>query len=156
DSQVILSLSVDQKTALRIQQDKSKKGEPGIAAFGGVVKAVDAAKNTITVANKGGEQTFSVAKDASISAEGKPRQLANVPVESHVSMSLSEDRKTVLSIQASGPQVPGVVRAVDPAGNTITIANKAGEKSFTIAKDVSVSLDGKPARLADVPVAAPV
>ena len=154
EAHVTLKLSVDQKTALSIEQGNAKKGTAGIAAVAGVVKAVDAAQNTITVVNKLGENTFTVAKDASVSIDGTPSKLADLPAEAHVTLNFFGDQKTVLSIQVDGPQVVGVVKAIDAAKNTITLANKRGEKSFTVAKNALVSIDGKPGKLADLPVEA--
>jgi RNA polymerase sigma factor (sigma-70 family) len=137
-------LSVDRKTVLMI----SAQG-PGV---GGMVKAVDAGKSTITIEDREGEKMFAVARDADIQIDGKPGTLAGLPAGTQVGLSLNLDEKTVRGITAHGPQVYGVVKGVDAADrNTITIAGQEGEKTFAVAKDTSVEIDGKPGQLAGVP-----
>jgi RNA polymerase sigma factor (sigma-70 family) len=68
---------------------------------GGQVKAVDADKKTITLAGRGEDRKFSVAADAKITIRGKEGKLADVKEGMPVSLRLSLDRKTVLSIQVA-------------------------------------------------------
>src|SRR5207253_3067816 len=136
---------------------KPRAGEPEMPTASGVVKAVDAAANTLTIVNKLGESSFTVAKDAIIVIDGKPGQfadvpvqahvdgklakLADLPVDAHVTAHLSVDQKTARTIQAEGPQVTGIVKSVDAAANTVSLADKRGEHTITLAKDSSVLLD---------------
>jgi hypothetical protein len=141
------------------------------------VKAVDAEKNTITIADMqwkpetgkdlpgaGGEDTFPVAKDAGIEIDDKPGQLAGLPVGTQVGLGLYVDRKTVRRMNAGGPGVEGVVKAVDAEKSTITIGEtrwlpgtgkdlpaSGGEETFSAAKDARVEIDGKAGKLAGLP-----
>jgi RNA polymerase sigma factor (sigma-70 family) len=123
----------------------------------GLVQAVDAEKNTLTFAYKHRpgqpEKTVAVAKDAPISIDGKPGKLAGVPPGAFVNLGLSVDQKVVRSLEAGGGSYSGVVKAVDAEKNTITIdiINAGGEKTFPVAKDANIDIDGKPGKLADVP-----
>ena len=114
------------------------------------MKAVDA--GALTVTNKAGAKTYAVAPDAAIMIDGRPGKLADVPIQAHVTLNLSDDEKNALSVQVQGPHVPGLVKAVDADKNTITVANKLGEKSYDVARNLSVNIDGKPSKLADLSV----
>jgi hypothetical protein len=155
---VQLGLYADQKTARSLGA-----GGPQVTGF---LKAVDAEKNTLTIvdtlwnrgtgknlpADDGDETTFSVAKDASVHIDGKPGKLAGLPTRVHVHLSLCVDQKTAQRIQVAGPQAKGVVKAVDPEKNTLTITEQEGdEKTITVARDTTIYLNGKPARLAGLP-----
>jgi hypothetical protein len=99
---VNLNLSVDLKAARNLGAEGAQ-----IGAFGGnaaVVQAVDADKNTITVDINGeGEKTFPVAKDAYIQINNRQGNLAGVPREASVTLTLSVDQRTVCRIQAKAP-----------------------------------------------------
>lgn len=68
-------------------------------ADSGAVKAVDADKKSITIAGRGGERAFAVADDAKIVISSKESKLSDVKEGMQVSLRLSLDKKTVLSIQ---------------------------------------------------------
>lgn len=143
---VTLNLSGDKRTVRSIQA-----GGPHIA--GVVLKSVDAGKNTVTVADLAGkvpETTYEVAKTASVYIDGKPGKLAGVPVDAHITLSLSVDQKTALRVDAVGPQVLGTVKAVDAAKNSLTVTNKLGDQTFDVGKDATIVVDGKPGKLADL------
>ena len=89
---VILHLTVDGKAVWSIQATGPLSG--------GDVKAVDAAKNTLTVTNQLGEQTFDVAKDINIVIDGKSGKFAHLKEGMEVGLRLSVDKKTVVSITA--------------------------------------------------------
>jgi hypothetical protein len=149
-----VGLSVDLKTVRRLEA----RG-PSFQTVR--VKAVDARNNTITfdadrqpaeVAGK----TLSVAPNATISLDDGPGKLAALPPGTDVGLTLSVDRKTVRGINARGPHIGGfggaIVLAVDATNNTITVdINGEGEKTFAVAKDARIQINGKPAKLADVP-----
>jgi hypothetical protein len=118
----------------------------------GVVKTVDAEKSTLTVNHPEGESTFTVAKDARISIDGMRGDLAGLPAGATVTLSQFVDRKTTGSIEAVGPQVSGVVKAVDAGKGTLTLA----DRTFTVAADANISIDFKPGKLAAVPAGAHV
>jgi RNA polymerase sigma factor (sigma-70 family) len=154
------------------KERKEAEALPGNVS--GVVKAVDAAANSLTVARREGETTFSVAKGATINIDGKPSVLAGLPAGAIVTLSQFVDPRTARSVQASGRSYFGApVKAVDTAKNTITIKmnrNDAldnavidaaknlpptpaqeGERTYAVARDASITVDGKHCPLAAVP-----
>ena len=44
-----------------------------------------------------------------------------------------------------------MVKAVDAEKNTITLTEQEGEKTFAVAKDAAIEIDGKPGKLAGIP-----
>jgi RNA polymerase sigma factor (sigma-70 family) len=147
-----IKLSPDQKSVVTILADRP--------SLNGTVKGVDADKGAITVAYKESDQTFTVAKNSQIVIDGKEGRLADVPVGANISLKLSVDQKTVLSLSAEGARFSGSVKAVDAGKNSLTLTifvNKGEpgeEKTFAVVKDVVVSIDGKNAKLAELPVEA--
>src|SRR5262249_29104007 len=142
-----LDLRVDQQTAHSINVIG-----PGFHHV--PVKAVDAAKNTITVDDKAPAEvagkTLAVAPDANIEIDGKPGKLAGIPAGTFVNLGLSVDQQTARNLQAEGPNLGGcggsMVKAVDAANNTITFDDKAiaevAGKTFPVAKDAWILIDG--------------
>jgi RNA polymerase sigma factor (sigma-70 family) len=148
---VNLLLRVDRKTVGQVHaQGPSNFCDPG----GSVVKAVDVEKGTITFDDRARPEiagkTFTLAKDVNIVIDGKAGKLSAIPPGSLVDIRLWVDRQTVGSICTCGQPVPGigVVKAVDAAKNTITV----GDKTYPVAKDALIVIDGKTVRLAGVPV----
>jgi Cu/Ag efflux protein CusF len=138
-----LGLSADQKAILRIEARGSR--------IGGVVQATDAEKSTVTVAVAAeGDRTLTVAKDTTLEIDGKPAKLTELPRGAHITLVLAVDQ-TARNLRAEGSPVSGVVRAVDFDKKTITVEDKEGEKTFPVAQDAHVEVDGKPATLAGLP-----
>jgi RNA polymerase sigma factor (sigma-70 family) len=145
-----LVLRVDGKTVGRVDaQGPSNLCEPG----GSAVKAVDVENGTITFDDKARSdvagRTFTLAKDVNIVIDGKKGTLSALPPGSYAEIRLWVDRQTIGNIFAVGPSVPGigVVSAVDAQKHTITI----GDKTYPVAKDANIQVDGKTVRLAGVP-----
>jgi RNA polymerase sigma factor (sigma-70 family) len=157
-----LKLSADQKTVVEaVLQAPSLRG---------VVKAIDPAKNTLTVLagdkKQAAEQTLTLAPDVKVQlpADKKEKEappegkLADVKEGSPVVLKLSFDKKTVRSIAVEGKSIQGGVKKVDATNNTITIEVKedgqAVEKTFTLAADASIFVPegkkGEEAKLADL------
>jgi RNA polymerase sigma factor (sigma-70 family) len=152
---VNLLLRVDGRTVGHVYA----QGPSNLCELGGsVVKAVDTEKGTITFDDGAGTEvagkTFTLAKDAVIAIDGKPGKLSALPPGSYVEMRLWVDRQTVGSLHTSGQPVPGVgvVKAVDGGKNLITV----GDRTYPVAKDANIVIDGKPVGLAEVPVGAHV
>jgi hypothetical protein len=173
---VTLRLSGDRKQVVRILAEG-----PTVQ---GNLKAADAANNTISVAisaTKGqpaADRTFAVAKNVKVfldngrvkdkSKPAKTADLTDLPLHAVVFLKLSADRKLVGSIRAEGPTVTGVVKTVDAAKHTITVALSAKgepqvEKSFAVDEDAHVSIDNGKAKnkteshkLGELPVGASV
>lgn len=172
-TRVGLTLSADQKTA------------ESIAAEGPIVrgqlKAVDAAKNTLTIAMQAGrdqpgeEKTFTVAAGAEIAIDdGRGRRfavreakLADLNPGALVTAWLSLDMGQAQGVLAEGPTYFGAIKAIDAAKKTLTLlvrpprGDDAGEeKTLTVAGNAVVLLDDgkgrrlslKESKLADLPV----
>ena len=160
--QINLSMGKDQKVA-------------GISAVGpsvsGHLKAVDATKNTITVAVNSGmkgvppeDKTFDVAKDARISIDKtkEPKALSDLTQGNPVSLTLSVDQKSAIAIFSKTPQpessnVRGEVTAVDAAKDSLTLTLPKGKgapgetQSFTIPKEAKILIDlDQAAKLGDL------
>jgi RNA polymerase sigma factor (sigma-70 family) len=142
---VHLNQFVDPRTAGNVRAE-------GRNYWGVLLKEVDAAKNSIIVADKEDENTYSVAADARILVDGKNCPLAAVPKGCHINLSLAADQKTARSIDAAGPYFSGVVKAVDPDKRIITVH----DKTYDVAADADIGIDNKPGQLAAVPVGANV
>ncbi len=157
---VNMGLSPDRQTALYVHAQGPNLGECG----GSCVKAVDAERHTITFDDKAPPElagkTFTVAQGAGVSIDGKRGKLADVPPGCCVNLVMSVDGRTALHVHAQGPGVPcdfvgNPVKAVDAERRTVTLGDKArpevAGKTFTIARDASIAVDGKRATLAQVP-----
>jgi len=124
----------------------------------GVVKAVDVPRGTVTVRHQEGEDTFAVAKDARIEIDGKSGQLAGLPAGANVTLRQFVDARTARSVQAGGRWFWGTVKAVDAVNGTITYGENAQAgsegKTFAVTKDTFISVDGKPGKLAGIPIGA--
>jgi RNA polymerase sigma factor (sigma-70 family) len=138
-AQVTLRLSLDGQLVVAIVAEG--------ASVQGTVKAVDVAKNTLTLHDKVlEEKTYSVINDAVVFLDGKgeAKKLADVPVGAVVDLKLLPDQKGVREIRAYGPTVTGSV-AGNAGNDSITLRDKEGDKTFTVAKDVRILIDEKTA-----------
>jgi RNA polymerase sigma factor (sigma-70 family) len=112
----------------------------------GTVKAVDAARNTLTLHDKVVKdgKTYSVLVEAAVFLDGKVerKKLSDVPAGSVVDLKLLADQKTVREIRAQGPTMDGCV--VGNAGNdSITLRDKEGDHSFAVAQATRILIDQK-------------
>jgi hypothetical protein len=144
-AQVTLRLSLDGQSVVAI---RAEGGD-----VHGTVKAVDAAKNTLTLHDKvEKEKTYSLMKDAVVFLDGKGevKKLADVPVEAVVDLKLLADQKTVREIRAYGPTVTGSVSG-NGGNDSVTLRDKEGEKTFAVAKDARILIEGnKEGKLTDL------
>jgi RNA polymerase sigma factor (sigma-70 family) len=131
-----------------VKQEK-EADEEGVVVSG-ILRSLDFEQNTVTVAHQKGKDTFTVAKDATIRIDGKQGNLVGLPPGSVVTLNLLADQKTARSIHAERPQVSGVVKAVDAQRNTLTVEDTGAEKTFTVAKDAKVEVDGRRGTLAEM------
>src|SRR5262249_18479665 len=134
---------------------------------GNPVKAVDAEKRTISFDDKMrvelAGKTFRVADDACVNVDGKRAKLSDVPAGAWVNLSLAVDPKPARVLGAMGPPFlcdcgGSLVTAVDAGKGTITFDSKTraeiAGKTFSVAKDAAVTIDGKRAKLSDLPAGA--
>jgi RNA polymerase sigma factor (sigma-70 family) len=136
-AQITLRLSLDGQEVVAIRAEGGH--------VHGSVKAVDAARNSVTLHDKvQGEKTYSVRKDAAVFLDGKDevKKLADVPVEAVVELKLLADQKTVCEIRAYGPTLTG--RVAGNAGNdSLTLRDKEGDRTFAVARDTRILIDDK-------------
>lgn len=126
----------------------------------GELKAVDAAKNNVTLstfsrADGKSEKSYSVAKDAKILRDGRDAKLADLEVGSKATLTLSLDQAAVVSIVAGIPQMSAPLKSVDTSKNTITVTIGGGrtekqDKTYQVVKDAKITIDGKDARHTDL------
>jgi RNA polymerase sigma factor (sigma-70 family) len=158
---VNMNLAVDQQTVLSIGADGPSLGDCG----GSLVQAVDVQKRAITFDKKASRdiagKTFTIASDAFITINGnRTGTLADVPAGCYVNLHLRVDGKTVGRVNAQGPSnlcdcEGSVVKAIDVEKGTITFDDKTkGEvagKTFTLAKDANIVIDGQRGNLSALP-----
>ncbi|MCI0464455.1 MAG: sigma-70 family RNA polymerase sigma factor [Gemmataceae bacterium] len=126
----------------------------------GALLSADADKNSVTVRFSSRtegqtEKTYAVAKDAKILRDGKEIKLADLKQRARVSLKLSPDQKTALSISVLGQALTAQVKSVDAVKSTVTVTidnvrKGKFDKTHPVAKDARVTLDGKQAKLADL------
>jgi RNA polymerase sigma factor (sigma-70 family) len=156
-----LNLCVDQRTAHSINVE-------GPSLHHVEVKSVDAEQHTITFGDKAPRdaagQTYAVAKDAIITIDGQPGKLSGIPSGAYVSIVLTVYGQTARRIAADGKPLGecggSEVSAVNVAGSTITFGDKApaeiAGKTFAVAKNANIVIDGRTETLAGLPVGARV
>jgi hypothetical protein len=130
---------------------EKKEGVSENTVVSGVVKAVEADRNALTVAGKDGEKVYTAAPGATVVINGKPGSLAGLRPGARVALSRFVDPQTARNLEAAGPQVSGAVKAVDADRNTLAVVDREGESTFAVGKNAQVEIDGKPGKLAAVP-----
>jgi hypothetical protein len=172
---IALTLSADQKTVESILAET-----PTVR---GQLKAVDAAKKTLTIGQTAGrdqageDKTYSLAADAEVAVDDgrgrrlslKEAKLTDLAPGAQVTARLSIDMKQVQFVMAEGPTYSGMIKAIDPAKKTLTLTirpprgDDAGEeKPLMVSGDAVVLLDDgkgrrlsvKEVKLSDVPAGA--
>jgi small nuclear ribonucleoprotein (snRNP)-like protein len=161
---VTVKLSADQKVVRSIQAEGPE--------LHGVVKAVENGTITLAVSVQKGQppvdKRFAVSPNASVViGDGKgtkvpvpESKLADVPVGAVVSLKLAADQQTVIRLRAEAPSYTGILKAVDAAKNTMTLTvttrkgQEGEDRTFEVAKDVSVKIDGEEGKFSDLPTEA--
>ena len=152
---VTLRLGIDQKLVHTVMAETP--------TLMGTIKAVDAAKKTLTLTTRPArgddgaeEQTVTLAGDATVLIDDgrgrrlslKEGKLADVAVGSSAIVKLSLDRSMATLLRVEGPMILGMLKAVDAVKHTVTIAIPKGrgdapeEKTLSVAKDARIALDG--------------
>ncbi len=143
------------------QARQQPKGEPTV---GGTLQGVDAAKNTVTVTTSNRatgkmDKTFEMAKDVVVLRDGKAAKVSALKQGGRVSVKLSPDQKTAVSISETGKTQAGPLKSVDAEKSSITLTVTTGARgvpaekkdvTYELAKDGKVILEGKEAKLADL------
>jgi hypothetical protein len=142
-------------------------------SYHGTIKDLDAAKRTMTLVvrpphgdDAGEEYALNVSSDAVVVVDdGKGKRLSaklvklvDVPAGAAASVRLSLDQAHVMSIRAEGKLMAGHLKALDADKGIIVITIPKGrgeseEKTFNVAKDANVIIDGRSASFADLKAA---
>lgn len=148
-------VSAEGPAALAAQRREGEQAREPKTTVSGVVKAVDAAKNTVTITvhvartEPAVEKVFELSKDAKVLLNDKqdrrtpPREgkLADLLTGTHAVLELTADGKAAATITARGPSISGAVKGVDAAKNTLTVRigrDPEEDKTFEVSKDAPV------------------
>jgi RNA polymerase sigma factor (sigma-70 family) len=141
----------------RPEQPEGQKPRPERPATrGGKVAGVDAKENTITIAFKSDsgvvERLVKLAPGAKVFIDGKEAKLADVPKNSNAAFVAGRGREGELpeatELRISGSTLNGVVKEV--GANAVTLAAEKADRTITLAPGATVTVDGKPVKLADL------
>jgi hypothetical protein len=144
-----------------LAQETRRKDRPKPApTVSGKLETIDAGKNSVVVstfsrAEGRSEKTFEVSKDAKIVQHGKEAKLSDLKKGDQTTLTLSTDQKTVVSIVVGTPPSSVPLKSVDAEKNTITVVTGGGrrekqDKTYQVAKDAKITIDGKEAKLTDL------
>jgi hypothetical protein len=104
----LLTLGVVLACTANLTAEEEKTGPPTVA---GKVKAIDSKAGSITLEGRkkeGGQvspdQSFTLAKDVKVTAGKDAKTLADVQAGVQVTLTLSEDKKTVTTVALPGPK----------------------------------------------------
>jgi ribosomal 50S subunit-recycling heat shock protein len=159
---VQVTLTTDEKAALAItggRPDAEKPGAKPAGRFGAKVVAVDAANRLITLDTKtdsGIEVVVRLTADGKVTVDGKEARLADLPKGATVTFTRAPGKegqpREVSEVVATGETFAAVVRQAD--GQSVTVAAKIDkakdERVVKLATAGKVTIDGKPAKLADL------
>lgn len=158
---VLLVIGVMGDGALAQQPRGQPKGE---ATLGGTLQSVDNTQNTVTVTTSNRatgkvDKTVEMAKDIVVLRDGKPAKVSDLKPGGRITVKLSPDQKTAVSISETGKTMGAPLKSVDPEKNRITLTVTTGgrgappeKKDVTheLAKDGKVMLEGKDVQLAEL------
>lgn len=179
---VAVQLSLDEKSVVairEIQTDRERgerEGDERTATVAGVVKALDAANNTITITiHRDGQQpmdqTLPLAKEARFVVSGNERaQLADLKPGMRAQLRLSENRRQVVLVLVNAnrerelagdrrererPRIVGTFKAVAADKNQITITirgeGRDSDRTLPLGREVKVALGRREnAQLTDI------
>jgi hypothetical protein len=113
----------------------------------GYVVKVEGGKLTMAGKDKK-EHSHDVAKDAEVTLNGKKAKLEDLKERNHVIVTM-DDKHTATKVEAHSMAMDGHVVRVEGGKLTMTGRDKK-EHSHDLAKDVTVLVDGKKAKLEDL------
>jgi RNA polymerase sigma factor (sigma-70 family) len=146
-------------------QVREPKDQPrGGSSVAGTLLAVDANKHTITVSTFNRQtgkkdMTYELVKDIEVLRDGKPAKLGELKQGNRITVRVNPDQKTAVSICETGKTLAAPLKSVDAEKNTITVTVTMGKRgdvpekkdvTYELAKDGTVTLAGKEAKLADL------
>lgn len=130
-----------------------------VARQSGPLTGVDAAAGTITLTRKGdgGERrdTIAVAKDAAITVDGKATKLADVKAQGVAEVERPGEARPATKVTITGEKLVGFVADVDKT--SISVGKRAEgqvvQRKLALSPALTVTLDGKAAKLSDLQTA---
>ena len=123
-----------------------------VARIEGVIESVDTAASTLTIVPRSGQAlTLQVSPNTQITLDGRPARLDDLSRGFLVGASYHTHTLEALRIAAEGlAEVRGIVRDVGVAQGTLTIAVEDRTITLFVAPYTTLSLNGRPATLADL------
>jgi RNA polymerase sigma factor (sigma-70 family) len=135
----------------------------------GIVKAADASSVTLG-GGEGSDKVFKTNAETRVTVNGKPAKVADLKAGDKATVTLTSNGATALAVVAGTktadgekpekpvkPEArpdarPGMqVTAVDAASNTVTVTAKGRDIAQKVAAGAKITIDGKDAKLADIP-----
>lgn len=162
----VVILGQDPLAAQRPAKKEAPKADPAPkvqTSFGGTLIGIDADKHAITIGTSNRatgkvEKAYELAKDVAVLRDGKAAKVSDLKNGVSISVKLSADAKSVVSVSENGKSVSAPLKAIDVAKNSITLTVTTGGRGTPEKKDVThqlakegkVTLEGKEVRLADL------
>ncbi len=136
------------------QKDKPP-ARPAGTRLVGTLGAADAAAGTITLTRKNeADLVVALAKDAVVTADGKAAKLGDLKAGATVEVERATDKAPATKVAATGRRVTSELVRVD--GMNLSLKGKPNDQDFTLTAGAKVTLDGKDAKLTDLPIGQPV
>lgn len=159
----LVQFAEDQKTVVLLRQgDRDGEGErPGPrdgerGDFRGQLEKYDEKANTIVIVQRGDggaerRATLLLAKDVKIVAEGaKDLKVADIAINTPVSVIVNEDRTTAVSIRIEIRPVRRIVFEVDGEKHTVTFRVERERITLPVSKEARITIDNRQAKLTDL------
>jgi hypothetical protein len=142
----------DTRTLLASQIVARGEDDSRVARIEGVIEAVDTAASSITIAPRDGAAlTLQVSPNTQITLDGRPARLDELARGFLVGAAYQTHTLEALRIAAEGlAEVRGIVRDVGVTQGTLTIAVDDRTITLFVAPYTTISLNGRPATLADL------
>jgi RNA polymerase sigma factor (sigma-70 family) len=153
---ILLADQEPAKEQVRGAREQARQG----TTVAGTLQGVDADKNRVTISIFSRrdavttEKSYDVSRDAKILRDGKEAKLAALKKGGRATLTLSADQKIVVGITVTGSTLFAPLKSADAEKNTVTITVETRQgkqdRTYSVAKDARVTVDGKEARLADL------
>jgi RNA polymerase sigma factor (sigma-70 family) len=135
------------------------------SSFGGRIKEVNA--TSLTLADEKKPRTVTLAAGGTVTINGKEAKLTDLSPGDAIFVTLTADESSALLIAsgkgvdgekpgAKAPKFGGKIAAVDATARTVTLTGKGADTKILVqlSADAKVLIDGKEAKLADLPIGA--
>jgi ferric-dicitrate binding protein FerR (iron transport regulator) len=123
---------------------------PAVQFLSGVVAEIKDNKLTVSLGrrNATNEKTFDVGESVRVFVDGKPAKLADVVKGMMVQLG-HDDKDALIAIRAERSSVSGKVKEITAKQITLQ-GRRGGDLSYPLSPNVTVLIDRKPAKVADV------